>query len=111
MRAVTLASFDGIDALGISDWPDPVPGPGEELVEIRAVALGPWDIAATEGSFAVAGAGLYVGRHAGDPLTDDYPGKPPYRFTGGKIHRVAVDLSGEAYTDLEHHAAMLLKHQ
>src|SRR3984957_20255692 len=35
------------------------------------------------GAFAVAGAGLYVGRHAGDPLTDDYPGSPPFRFTGG----------------------------
>src|SRR6516162_1319635 len=55
MRAVALASFDGIDALGLSDWPDPVPGPGEELVEIQAVALGPWDIAATQGSFAAAG--------------------------------------------------------
>ena len=55
MRAVTLASFDGIDALGLSDWPDPVPSPGEELVEVRAVALGPWDLAASEGSFAAAG--------------------------------------------------------
>lgn len=55
MRAVTLASFDGIDALSLTDWPDPVPGPGEELVGIRAVALGPWDLAASEGSFAAAG--------------------------------------------------------
>ena len=55
MRAVTLASFDGIDALGLNDWPDPVPGPGEELVEIHAVALGPWDLAASEGAFAAAG--------------------------------------------------------
>ena len=55
MRAVTLASFDGIDALGFSDWPDPAPSPGEELVEVRAVALGPWDIAATEGGFAAGG--------------------------------------------------------
>jgi NADPH:quinone reductase-like Zn-dependent oxidoreductase len=55
MRALTLTSFGGIDALGLSDWPDPVPGAGEELVDIRAVALGPWDIAATEGAFAAAG--------------------------------------------------------
>ena len=55
MRALTLASFGGIDALGFSDWPDPVPGPGEEVVEVRAVALGPWDIAATEGAFAAGG--------------------------------------------------------
>jgi hypothetical protein len=27
-------------------------------------------------AFAVAGAGLYVGRHSGEPITDDYPGEP-----------------------------------
>jgi hypothetical protein len=37
-------------------------------------------------AFAVAGAGLYVGRHSGEPITDDYPGEPPYRFTGGTIN-------------------------
>jgi hypothetical protein len=63
------------------------------------------------GAFAVAGAGLYVGRHAGDPLTDDYPGTAPYRFTGGTINRVAIDVSGEPYVDLEREAAMLLRHE
>ena len=53
------------------------------------------------GAFAIAGSGLYVGRHAGEPVTDDYPGEPPYAFTGGTIHRVAVDVSGEPYIDLE----------
>ena len=37
-----------------------------------------------------------VGRHVGDPVTDDYPGEPPYTFTGGTINRVAIDVSGEA---------------
>ncbi len=55
MRAITLASFGGVDALGFRDVPDPVPGPGDEIVEVRAVALGPWDVSATEGSFAPAG--------------------------------------------------------
>ena len=54
---------------------------------------------------------LYVGRHAGEPLTDDYPGEPPYAFTGGTLHEVAVDVSGEPYIDLERHAEMLLKPQ
>src|SRR6516164_1015117 len=70
MRALTLASFGGIDALGFRDWPDPVPGPGEELVEIRAVALGPWDVAATEGSFAVAGG------------TTEFPQQQGWDFAG-----------------------------
>lgn len=55
MRAITLASFDGIDALGLSEIADPVPGPGEELVDVRAVALGPWDLSAAQGAFAAAG--------------------------------------------------------
>jgi NADPH:quinone reductase-like Zn-dependent oxidoreductase len=70
MRALTLASFDGIDALGFSQWPDPVPGPGEELVEIRAVALGPWDVAATEGAFAAAGG------------TTEFPQQQGWDFAG-----------------------------
>lgn len=43
------------------------------------------------GAFAIAGAGVYVGRHGGEPVTDDYPGEPPYRFAGGTINRVAID--------------------
>lgn len=70
MRALTLASFGGIDALGFSQWPDPVPGPGEELVEIRAVALGPWDIAATQGAFAAAGG------------TTEFPQQQGWDFAG-----------------------------
>jgi hypothetical protein len=60
------------------------------------------------GAFAVAGAALYVGRHGGEPVTDDYPGEHPYAFTGGTIDRVAVDVSGEPYVDLEREAALML---
>jgi arylsulfatase A-like enzyme len=62
------------------------------------------------GFFAVAGASLYVGRHAGEPLTDDYPGRAPYSFTG-TLHQVTVNVSGEPYTALDHHAGMLFSHQ
>ncbi|AII08569.1 arylsulfatase [Rhodococcus wratislaviensis] len=60
------------------------------------------------GAFAIAGAGLYVGRHPGEPITEDYPGESPHRFTGGTINRVAVDVSGEPYLDLEREAALML---
>jgi arylsulfatase len=60
------------------------------------------------GAFAIAGSGLYVGRHNGEPITDDYPGEPPHTFTGGTINRVAVDVSGEPYMDLEREAALML---
>jgi arylsulfatase A-like enzyme len=60
------------------------------------------------GAFAIAGSALYVGRHEGEPLTDDFPGDAPHRFTGGTIDRVAIDVSGEPYVDLEREAALML---
>ena len=41
-------------------------------------------------------------------LTDDYPGEAPHRFTGGTINRVAIDVSGEPYIDLEREAQLML---
>jgi NADPH:quinone reductase len=55
MQALTLTSFGGVNALEFADVPDPAPGPGEVTVNVRAVALGPWDLAATQGAFAGAG--------------------------------------------------------
>jgi arylsulfatase A-like enzyme len=60
------------------------------------------------GGYMIAGEGLAVGRDVGDPVTEDYPGKRPYEFTGGTIKRVAVDVSGEPYMDLEREAAGML---
>ena len=60
------------------------------------------------GNFELAGEGLCVGRDGGAAVTDDYPGAAPYRFTGGTINRVAVDVSGEPYLDLEREAAAML---
>ena len=41
-------------------------------------------------------------------MTADYPGTRPWRFTGGTIRRVAVDVSGQPYIDLEREAAAML---
>jgi arylsulfatase A-like enzyme len=60
------------------------------------------------GFFELAGEGLCVGRDSGAAVTDDYPGQRPYRFTGGTIKRVAVDVSGQPYLDLEREAAAML---
>jgi arylsulfatase A-like enzyme len=60
------------------------------------------------GAFAIAGAALFVGRHSGEPVTDDYPGEAPYTFTGGTIDRVGIDVSGEPFVDLEREAALML---
>jgi len=60
------------------------------------------------GAFAVAGANLYVGRDPGEAITEDYPGEPPHAFTGGTIDRVAIDVSGEPYVDLEREAVLMM---
>jgi arylsulfatase len=60
------------------------------------------------GFFELAGEGLCVGRDSGAAVTDDYPGQSPHRFTGGTIKRVAIDVSGAPYLDLEREAAAML---
>ena len=58
----------------------------------------------------IAGEGLCIGRDGGAGVTVDYPGALPWRFTGGTMKRVAVDVSGEQYIDLEREAqAMLMR--
>ena len=54
------------------------------------------------GKFVIGGEGLCVGRDS------DYPGTMPWNFTGGIIKRVAVDVSGDPYVDLEREAAAML---
>ena len=60
------------------------------------------------GEFALAGEGLCVGRDSAAPVTDDYPGESPHRFTGGVIKQVRVNVSGEPYLDLEREAVAML---
>ena len=60
------------------------------------------------GKFMIAGEGLRIGRDGGEPVTGDYPGTSPWPFTGGTINRVAVDVSGQPYVDLEREAVAML---
>ncbi len=60
------------------------------------------------GAYSLAGEGLCVGRDSGAPVTDDYEGNHGARFTGGTLKRVAVDVSGEPYVDLEREAQAML---
>jgi arylsulfatase len=60
------------------------------------------------GMFSLAGEGLCVGRDSGAPVTGDYEGNHGARFTGGTIKRVAVDVSGDPYIDLEREAQAML---
>jgi len=56
----------------------------------------------------IAGEGLCIDRDSGEPITDDYPCTSPWPFTGGVIKRVAVDVSGGPYLDLEREAVAML---
>jgi hypothetical protein len=99
---ILSASFD-------KDGEDP-PGVATGILSLyhgdREVGQGRVKVQA--GYFELAGEGLCVGRDSGAAVTDDYSGVPPYRFTGGTIKRVAVDVSGAPYVDLEREAAAML---
>jgi hypothetical protein len=58
-----------------------------------------------------AGRGLCVGRDTGEAVSDDYPGAPPWRFTGGTIRQVQVNVSGKPYVDLEHEAVAMMSRE
>jgi arylsulfatase len=62
------------------------------------------------GMFSLAGEGLCVGRDSGEAVTSDYPdgSGSAHGFTGGTIRRVAVDVSGEPYENLEREAQAML---
>jgi len=63
---------------------------------------------ATPNIDTIAGEGFATGRDAGDPVTEPYPGERPYRITGGTIKRVAVDVSGEPFIDLDREVQTML---
>lgn len=58
------------------------------------------------GKFSVAGLGLTIGRHSGDPVTDDYTA--PFPFTGGTIDRVTVEVPLAQDLDTETEADAIL---
>ncbi len=62
MRAVTLPSFGGPEALVLADVPDPVAGPGEVLVDVVGTAVNRADLLQRRGFYAPPpGASPYPG--------------------------------------------------
>ncbi len=59
-------------------------------------------MATQPGHFTLAGEGLCVARDSGDAVSDEY--KAPFKFTGGKVLDVIVNVSGERFADLEKEA-------
>jgi arylsulfatase A-like enzyme len=75
------------------------------------IMVGEGRIKTQPGKFSLAGDGLCVGRDSSDPVTGDYPGTAPWAFTGGTINRVAIDVSGEPYVDLEREAVAMMSRE
>jgi NADPH:quinone reductase len=60
MRAVICRSFDGIDALELGELADPVPGPGQVLVDVHAAALSFMDTLMVGGNYQMRPALPFV---------------------------------------------------
>jgi arylsulfatase len=99
---ILSASFD-------KDGEDP-PGTATGILSLYHgdQKVGEGRIKTQPGKFSLAGEGLCVGRDSGEPVTDDYPGIAPWRFTGGTIERVVVNVSGKPYIDLEREAVAMM---
>ena len=102
---ILSASFD-------KDGEDP-PGVSTGILSLHHgdTKVGEARIKTQPGMFSLAGEGLCVGRDSGEAVTADYPTGSPHRFTGGTINRVAVDVSGDAYIDLEREAQAMLSRE
>ena len=50
MRVIELRSGYGVDSLTLTERPDPVPGPGQIFLELRALSLNYRDLLVVEGA-------------------------------------------------------------
>jgi arylsulfatase len=85
---------------------DSMPAEGTLTLHVGDKTVGQGRIKTQPGKFSIAGEGLNVGKDGGEPVTDDYPGRAPWAFTGGTIRRAAVDVSGQPFVDLAAEARM-----
>jgi arylsulfatase len=77
------------------------PTEGLLTLYINKEKVGEGKIKTQPGKFSLAGEGLNVGMDRGEPVTSDYPGDAPWAFTGGTIHKVIVNVSGDPWVDRE----------
>jgi arylsulfatase len=85
-----------------------MPTTGTLSLYINEEKVGEGKIMTQPGNFSLVGEGLNVGIDPGVPVTHDYAGTSPYKFTGGKIFRAIVDVSGEPFIDLEKEAMAMM---
>jgi putative PIG3 family NAD(P)H quinone oxidoreductase len=100
MRAVVIQGPGGPDQLHLTDVPDPVPGPGEVLVEVTAAGVNPADVMQRQGRYPPPdGASPYPGLECSGLIAALGPGVAGWRpgdqvcallAGGGYAERVAV---------------------
>ena len=94
MKAVRVPRFGGPEVLELASLPDPVPGPGELLLDVRAAALNWSDLLQRDGTYPggpqppfLAGqeaAGIVVAHGPG--VTGPQPGARVAAITGRGLH-------------------------
>ena len=98
VRAVVLNSFTGIDGLEVTEVSDPTPSDGEEVVQVRAASLGPWDLSSVDGAFvAMGGSGEFPQVQGWDFAGETRDGRrvlgfvpQPWMGVGSFAERIAV---------------------
>ncbi len=90
---------------------DALPTQGALTLHIRETQVGEARIMTQPGKFGLGGGGLVVGRSGAEPVTDDLTGSRPWPFVGGRILRVMIDVSGDAFVDLAREAKAAFAHQ
>jgi hypothetical protein len=90
---------------------DSMPATGTLSLFIDDAKVGEGTIMTQPGNFSLVGEGLNVGKDPAEPITDDYPGRSPFAFTGGTIKEAVVDVSGDQYIDLELEALAMMKRE
>lgn len=105
MRAVVVREFGGPDGLEVVQVPDPVPGPGQVLVEVGAVGVAGVDVVIRRGTLGGYGfrEGFVPGaevagtvRELGDGVDPSWRGRPVWAFlraAGGYADRVVADVT------------------
>ena len=97
MRAITLPSYGGPEALVLADVPDPVPGPGEVLVAITATAVNRADLLQRQGFYEPpAGASPYPGLECSGTIAGLGAGVAGWQLGD----EVCALLSGGGYAEL-----------
>lgn len=75
MLAITMETFGSFEQATIRDWPDPVPGPGEVLVETHAVAANYVDLVIMSGQYQFHADPPFIpGKHPAGTIAATGPG-------------------------------------